>query len=145
MEDYALEIFKGKLPRKLIEKATQAENQEKDATRKKIEDKKDNTDIKSFNQGNTNISIMDNEKKEDLSVISHSDALEQSDDDRRKKEIIKGKKDFTEQELEQKIFITLSETSTTFMYFAPSQKYFTNKIGINLNPYVLLIIYSKLF
>lgn len=131
MDDYAFEIYKGKLPRKLIEKAL-AENQDKDATKKKLEDKKDNADIKPLNQnaGTTNINIVENERKEDLSAISHSDALEQSDDDRRRKEMAKGKRDFTEQELDQKIFITLSETPTTFMYFAPSQKYFTNKIGM---------------
>ncbi len=72
---------------------------------------------------------MENDRKEDLSVISHSDAMDQSDDDRKKKEIVKGKRDFTEQELDQKIYITFSETLTNFMYFAPSQKYFTNKIG----------------
>ncbi len=103
-----------------------------------MEDKKDNADLKPLNQGNTNMSLMDNDKKEELSIaISHSEAIEQSDDDRKKKDIVKGKRDFTEQELEQKIFITLSETPTTFMYFAPSQRYFTNKIGkrmfLNLN------------
>ena len=131
MEDYALEIYKGKLPRKLIEKATQADNLDKDGTKKKLDDKKDNTDLKPLNQnaGQTNITILENERKEDLSGISHSDALDQSDDDRKKKEMAKGKRDFTEQELDQRIFITLSETPTSFMYFAPSQKYFTNKLG----------------
>lgn len=128
MEDYAYEIYKGKLPLKLIEKTTQADNADKDATRKKLEEKKDNIDLKAINQGQQNISIMDNEKKEDSSMVSHSDALE-SDDDRRKRELNKGKRGFTEQELDQKIFITLSETPTNFMYFAPSQKYFSNKAG----------------
>lgn len=131
MEDYAFEIYKGKLPRKLIEKLTQPDNQDKDTIKKKLEDKKDNADLKPITQGQTNISIMENDKKEDMSVISHSDALDQSDDDRKRREMTKGKRDFTEQELDQKIFITLSETPTNFMYFAPSQKYFTNKIGNN--------------
>jgi len=107
-----------------------------------MEDNKDITDLKPLNQGYPNISINDNEKKEDISNISHSDALEQSDDDRKKKETAKGKRDFTEQELDQKIFITLSETATNFMYFAPSQRYFTNKIGkLSLRSKVLKILF----
>lgn len=61
--------------------------------------------------------------------MSENEAVDQSEDGS-KKEQAKNKRDFTEKELETKIFITLSETPTTFMYFAPSQRFFTNKIGI---------------
>lgn len=116
---------------KLIEK-NQPEAQDKD---KKNIDKKENSDMKPINPNsgtNQNINIVDNdrsEKKEESIAVSHSDVMEQSDDDRKKREQVKGQKEFSEKELDTKIYITLSETQTTFMYFAPSQKYFTNKNG----------------
>ena len=107
--------------------------------KKKIDDKKENAnaDMKPINPNagtNQNINIVENErseKKEEsvAAAVSHSDIMEQSDDDRKKIEQVKGKKEFSEKELDTKIYITLSETQTTFMYFAPSQKYFTNKNG----------------
>lgn len=131
LDDYAYEIYKGKLPKKLIDKTSQGENAE-DATRKKLEEKKDNADVKQINvniPAQANVAVNENDRKEEVSGISHSDVLEQSAEDKRKRELAKGKRDFTEEELDQQILITLSETTTQFMYFAPSQKYFTNKIG----------------
>ena len=135
MEDYAFEIYKGKLPLKLIEK-NQPEAQDKDSTKKKIDNKKESADMKPIipNSGtNTNIDIIENDrgekKEESIAAVSHSDMMEQSDDERKKREQVKGKKEFSEKELDTRIYITLNETQTTFMYFAPSQKYFTNKNG----------------
>jgi hypothetical protein len=113
---------------------SQPEAQDKDPSNKKIDDKKENADIKPLNPNsgtNNNINIIENERSERKEEISHisSDIMEQSDDDRGKKDKVKGKKEFSEQELDTKIYITLNETQTTFMYFAPSQKYFTNKNG----------------
>jgi hypothetical protein len=143
LEDYAFEVYKGKLPLKLIEKNQPEPAQDKDKT-KKLDDKKDNADMKPINPNatNQNMNIIDNEKggsekKEESIAVSHSDMMEQSDDDRKKREQVKGRKEFSEKELDKKIYITLSETQTTFMYFAPSQKYFTNKNG-NLNTKYLL-------
>lgn len=136
---------------KLIEK-NQPEAQDKDTTKKKLDEKKETSDLKpiSSNTGtNQNINIVENdrtEKKEESIAVSHSDVMEQSDDDRRKREQVKGKREFSEKELDTKIYITLSETQTTFMYFAPSQKYFTNKNGnfVYLNNYNLLILFQIL-
>ena len=140
MEDYAFEVYKGKLPLKLIEKNQPEPAQDKDKT-KKLDDKKE-ADLKPINPNatNQNMNIIENEKsekKEESIAVSHSDMMEQSDDDRKKREQVKGKKEFSEKELDKKIYITLSETQTTFMYFAPSQKYFTNKNG-NFNKKYLI-------
>jgi len=75
-------------------------------------------------------------KQDDTYVVGQTDIVsssinELSDEEYRKNELIQQqhKKTTTEKDLEKKIFITLSETPTTFMYFLPSQKYFHQRLG----------------
>lgn len=53
-----------------------------------------------------------------------------SDDETKNNAADKGvyKKVYSEYELEQKVYITLSETETSIIYFAPSTKILSNKI-----------------
>ena len=58
LEDYAYEVYKGKLPLKLIEKNQPEPVQDKDKT-KKLDDKKENADMKPIlNATNQNINIV---------------------------------------------------------------------------------------
>lgn len=69
-------------------------------------------------------------KADDKKDESGTNVYSEISDDETKKDQADGKKkakkNFTESELDQKIFITLTETPTTFFYFASSTAIITN-------------------
>lgn len=75
--------------------------------------------------------IIDKKDKEDNNAVASENFAEYEEEEDSQKTIManKGKKVLTEAELDQKIYITLSETPTSFLFFSPSTKYFINKNG----------------
>lgn len=122
-----LQIFNGLIPKDLS------------ILRPDISDTK--TDIKKIDKklvdGN-NQKVIDTDKdKKDDSEIHQSEI---SDDERKDNNANQGQKHvkvLKEQELEQKIYIVLSETPTQIFYFSPSTTYISNPKYRKLN-----IIYS---
>ena len=76
------------------------------------------------------------EKKEETQNIDktdvHSSSINETSDDEKRKEIMNNQKhrEAIDKDLEKEVYITLNETPTMFMYFAPSLKYFTANNGL---------------
>ncbi len=114
------DIFKGMVPKDLREK--KADQKEKNQVEEKKEPEKKPVD----NSGSVLNKALVEDKKDESGTNIYSEI---SDDDTRKDQqgdVKKAKKTFTESELDQKIFITLTETPTTFFYFSPSTTLITN-------------------
>jgi hypothetical protein len=124
-EDFARNLFEDRLPEDLVPKKDQEDKKKKDSPSKE--------DTKNLNSnGVVQEKIDATEKKEDTQIIDktdhHSSSINETSDDERKKENINNQKnkELIEKDLESEIYITLTETQTVYMYFAPSQKYITS-------------------
>ena len=73
-------------------------------------------------------------KKEEISYDVGSE-VDQSDDEHKKAD-----KKKLDKELDQIIYITITETPTTILFYCPSTKYLTLKNG-KLKKYILLFLY----
>lgn len=119
-EEEISEIFKGKIPKDLkikVTKAPAAEEQKKEESKPKVND--------SQSIANVTANITDKKDESGTNLISDN-----SDEDTRNNAVDKStsKKVYTEAELDQKVYITLSETDTNIIYFAPSTKILSNKV-----------------
>lgn len=95
---------------------------------KKTESKEEKEPITNQEQSGT---IKKDETSNDLGVSE----LDQSDDEQKKKRQLIREKNL-DKELEQVIYISITETPTTILYYSPSTKYLTIKNGkssISLN------------
>lgn len=72
-----------------------------------------------------------NLKKEEVSYDLGTSEMEQSDDDHKKMEQIKRER--IEKDLDQVIYISISETPTNILFYSPSTKYLTIKNGKYIN------------
>lgn len=88
---------------------------------KKTESKEEKEPIANQEQSGT---IKKDETSNDLGVSE----LEQSDDEQKKKRQLLREKNL-DKELEQVIYISITETPTTILYYSPSTKYLTIKNG----------------
>lgn len=77
-------------------------------------------------------------KKEETSYDMGASEMDQSDDERRKKEM-RAKEKF-EEDLSQIIHISISETPTNIMYYCPSTKYLTIKNGKKFKIFIIINI-----
>lgn len=109
------------MPKDLRDK--KADQKEKSS---QVVDEKKEPEKKVDNSGSVLNKALVDDKKDESGTNIYSEI---SDDDTRKDQQGEGKKTkktFTENELDQKIFITLTETPTTFFYFSPSTTLITN-------------------
>lgn len=111
----------------MIEKEKEAKDKEREhkereekTTKIIVESKEDKTMIY------TNI-VETSERKEESNTMLISET-DNSEDDAVERQ--RQRRELTEDEKNQKILITLSETPTTLMYFTPSTRFFINKNGI---------------
>lgn len=107
------------------------EKEIKPRTEKKEESVTQYAPITTLNESVVNAS--NNHKKEDSNTEgpSGNEILDVSDDDYRRKGELR-RREATENELSQNIYITLTETPTNFMYFLPATRYLTIKNGKHL-------------
>ena len=117
----ALAIFQNKLPIAL--RAKDAGKVEQTKEEKKTESKNENKEISS-NQEPSSVNI----KKDETSYDLGTSEMEQSDDDHKKMEQLR--KERVEKDLDQVIYISISETPTNILFYSPSTKYLTIKNGI---------------
>ena len=116
MENIEL-IFKGLVPKDLRKKI---EANPKDP---KLEEKKDDKKVEGSSTL-VNKALGETDKKEELGTQVYSEI---SDEDTKKDhEGKKARKALTEEELKQPIYITLTETNTTFFFYTPSTTLITN-------------------
>ena len=89
---------------------------------KKTESKDENKEQSTNQEQSTNL------KKEEVSYDLGTSEMEQSDDDHKKMEQLR--KERVEKDLDQVIYISISETPTNILFYSPSTKYLTIKNGI---------------
>lgn len=92
------------------------------AATQKFEESKENKDQSSIPKGQTQ-----EERKDGTSYDPNQSEIEQSDDEN--KQINKEKNERLQKELDQVIYISISETETNIMFYCPSTKYLTLKNG----------------
>ena len=92
---------------------------------KKTESKDENKEQSTNQEQSTNL------KKEEVSYDLGTSEMEQSDDDHKKMEQIKRER--IEKDLDQVIYISISETPTNILFYSPSTKYLTIKNGKYIN------------
>lgn len=110
-----LQIFNGLIPKDLNSLRPEV-----------IDGKADTKKIDKKLADGTSQKIVDTENKKDDSEMHQSEI---SDDERKDNNIGQGQKHvkvLKEQELEQKIYIVLSETPTQIFYYSPSTTYISN-------------------
>lgn len=123
----AKEIFQYNLPKRLREKPPQQDADkektsklDKDVVESKT-DQKEGTEEKG-------------ETKKDTTFDPSGTELDKGDEEVKKSDLIKKKQ--LEKELEQVIYISISETPTNILFYCPSTKYLTNKNGKLLYIYI---------
>ena len=129
MEDQIRKIFEDRLPVELFKKEEHTVIQlEKESKKEAAADISEDNKSPQNNLNNPLISESKDEKKfEDVSATMNDSSYDYDKKKEAENLASKKKREILEKDLEQKIYITLSETSTNFMYFAPSLKYFPNK------------------
>ena len=95
---------------------------EQNKEEKKTESKDENKEISS-NQEPSSVNI----KKDETSYDLGTSEMEQSDDDNKKMEQFRKVK--VVKDLDQVIYISISETPTNILFYSPSTKYLTIKNG----------------
>lgn len=88
------------------------------------EESKENKDQSTLPKGQ---SSAQEERKDGTSYDPNQSEIEQSDDEN--KQINKEKNERLQKELDQVIYISISETPTNIMFYCPSTKYLTLKNG----------------
>jgi WD40 repeat protein len=123
-----LKMFSYKLPFPLIDLHDPEEKKEEKLTG---EIKKDNTNNEDASlkipNSITNINPSISENKEDDTHTSGT-FLELNEKQKKENETNKLKPTFNDKDLEANVYITLTETPTNLMYFAPSMKYYKDKV-----------------
>ncbi len=136
LDDIAKDLFKGRIPIDLRAKPTETKTSD-DKTKKIAESDSKSTGANPI-QAVPTVTETEDKRKIDSTTkdegapshdINSSSMQESSEDYKRKEEKAAKKKELTERDLNKAIYITLSETNTTFMYFLPSQRYFHLRPG----------------
>ena len=129
LEDQVKKLFEDRLPVELFKKDERAPMQPEKEKESKKEAASDTTEEAKSTPLNNNIMSETREEKkfDDVSGTLNDSSYEYDKKKETENLINKKKREIIEKDLDQKIYITLSETNTNFMYFTPCLKYFPNK------------------